>query len=273
MDVLSLLSGSVPSYFVIGPLVILVIMLVVLAARKASPDVPQVAQSSPATAGVATGTVTPPLPTEQTPLQNAATQPVTPQAQVPPVQHLEQASAIVHAPQSVSAVVPPPAHIDPPLHTNEASSVTQVTPNAIDSTAPQQSQVTHLSAPEQIHQTLDTSVHVPATPSAMTSLSSHDTVQATPLSEPHLEVHQSQGLDTNHAVSQEIPHKEAPIDSAPSQPVATSIPVMEIPHDKPTGTVPPVASWKPAEPVSLPGDTTETEAEMQAKAVKEETKA
>ena len=37
MDILSLLSATVPSYFVIGPLVIIVITLVVLAARKASP--------------------------------------------------------------------------------------------------------------------------------------------------------------------------------------------------------------------------------------------
>ena len=161
MDISSLLSSSVPSYFVLGPLVILLIGLVVMAAHKASPSagivqavMPPVAQVTPQVS-----VQVPPAPTyiPPHPIQNpsvtqipvtqiasvntAPLQPVVPPVAVASVPITVVAAALDTPPvQVVETVVTPPTEPTPPLVPQEVVQA-QVVPRQ-DIVPP-----THMSAP------------------------------------------------------------------------------------------------------------------------------
>ena len=190
MDISSLLSTSIPAYFVIGPLVLMVITFVVLAARKASPVTPQA----------------PVIPT---------------QTQTPPVMSTPVA-------QDSITSMPSPS----PSPTPVASVPVQLVPE----------QVSPILVPE-----IKEMSSIPVEP---------PTPQVVPI------------LVVEAPIVVPIPITVAP--SAPSiEPVVVTTPVAPTPTpvSVPTGVIPPISSWKPAEPAVMTVEVTQSQSEVSATVV------
>ena len=128
MDISSLLSTSIPAYFILGPLVLMVITFVVLAARKASPIVPQTA-TVPVAPGMAATPVAP-VPAIQTqvtptPVQSISLQPTpTPIPTPAPAPISVPTPTPVEQPAPIPAPAPAPAPTPAPMPiVNEAPTV------------------------------------------------------------------------------------------------------------------------------------------------------
>lgn len=221
MDISSLLSSSIPSYFVIGPIVLIIITLVVLAARKASPTTPvtQPASVAPAVA---------------VPMSSIA------QMTVPQVSPISNHIAEMPTQAPVPAPAPTPMAQAPVMPTPDPIVEAPVPP-----TPPTFNQVME-PVPAQVH------VEQPLPPA--------------PVMPPPPFVQEP-------VVISQAPPMEAPM-MAPEPMVATAPPVENIPTvaptpepvSVPTGVIPPISSWKPAEPSVAPQEESHSEAQMQAEA-------
>ena len=111
-SLLSLLTTSVPSYFVLGPLVVILISLVVLAAKRASPhiDTPVVPSVAPATPTPVIPVSTPTPVVAPAPVVMPVTPPVPPVA-VPITKVATPAPVVAQAPvQTLVTPVAPEVH-------------------------------------------------------------------------------------------------------------------------------------------------------------------
>jgi hypothetical protein len=204
MDISSLFLTSIPSYFVLGPLVIIVITLVVLAARKASPVMPQV--SVPITSvPVPASTFVTETPVLMTQVPVAPLTPSVVEASVQPI-------SISTPPQPAPVVEVKEA---PVIH------VEQATLESIPETIP----TPQLVAEVPDIQTSEVVAVVEAPAPAL--------VPVAPLTIPEAEV----------------------VVAPPSAPIPTPVSV-------PTGVIPPISSWKPAEPVAVPVEIVETQSQV-----------
>ena len=186
MDISSLLSTSIPAYFVIGPLVLMVITFVVLAARKASP--------------------------------------VTPQAPVMPVQ--------TQTPPVMSAPVAQDSITSMPSPTPVASVPVQLVPE----------QVSPILVPE-----IKEMSSIPVEP---------PTLQVVPI----LVVEAPIVVPTSVVAAPSAPSTEPAVVTTPVAPTPTPVSV-------PTGVIPPISSWKPAEPAVMPVEVTQSQSEVSATVV------
>lgn len=236
MDISNLLSGTVPATFVIGPLVILIIMLVVMAARKASPVTPSVvpgavvSPQSTQTVSPQTNSITSaPTPTA-VPITSTApsTAPqVAETSQLPPVTQAPAATPIpepVSIPQPVA--VPTPTPTSPPLPVSVATSEV-LQESALDSTSQSTIATIPSEKPPTIQEVEPSQVEVSS-------------------------VQGSSFITVSDGVATALPEQVTPI-----SPTSSSIS---------TENIPPVASWKPVGQATPSVDQTDTEAGKQAQA-------
>ena len=234
MDFLSLAFSPVPLYFVGGPLLILMIGLVVLAAVKASPTQQvMVQQAAPAAPSIDVSpqpntvfpaTITPT--TSPAPMISSIPEPVVPYT-----------SPVSETPHMVDNVSP----------------VTAETSAQIKVPAPvvQEKNINERPATEIIHDPQVTIQPVPVITQ----------VNSTPIPEP---VVITMPEHTTEPVNVPPFTIVIPQDQAPqiTQTASTKTQIAE------AEVLPPVSSWKPVEAVIVPVDVTHTEAQMQAEAVK-----
>lgn len=232
MDISNLLSGTVPATFVIGPLVILIIMLVVMAARKASPVTPSVvpgavvSPQSTQTVSQQTNSIT----SAPTPTVVPITSTVPQVVETPQSSPVTQAPVVTPIPEPVSipqpVAVPIPTPTSPPLPVSVATS-----------------------------EVLQESALNNAGQSTITAIPSEKPPTVQEVEPSQLEVSSVQGssfITVSEGVATTLPEQVTPI-----SPASSSIS---------TENIPPVASWKPVEQATTSVDQTDTEAEKQAQA-------
>lgn len=235
MDFASLLSSQIPAYFVLGPLVVIVVTLVVLAARKASPVI---------TASSAVASGVPIIPSTQAPIiDQAFPSPIVATA-LSPVSSVEESISTQTAtalPISVTtptpAAVPLPVPVPQPVTVPQPEIVPVPEPVSVEVTLPivASSGVVTLSSDEM---------------SSVASVVAPVVLPTTPL--------QPSIVQVSGSVSTSIPssQNESVVEISNAQ--VESTPVVP--------AVPPVSSWKPIEQVTTPGDQINPEVKTQAEA-------
>lgn len=280
MDISSLLSTSVPSYFVIGPLLIIVITLVVLSAVKASPTTPPVAVAPvvppvdvvPATAPATPVATVAPLPGQPVDLSahiSNQPQPLTPLAEVEPapapIPEVLQPLTASPMPTPFSVSTPTPAVTPEPVPEPASLPVVEqmptpvvdaavTTPSPIEpmvatpapeemsAPAPQVAEVPVTDSKEPVMEFIPTTPEEHAQETAVVS-----DLQVTDPQADQVAVETVADTQSQSQIAQET------IAAAPEV-VITQTPSAEI-APKPsvqTGVIPPISSWKPIEPAASP---------------------
>lgn len=230
MDFASLLSSQIPAYFVLGPLVVIVITLVALAARKASPVI--VASSAGAS-------VVPVIPSTQAPIIDQA-------FPSPIVATTPSAVSSIEESISTQAATPLPISVTTPVAVPEPVAVPQPV------TIPQPEIVP---VPETVSVEVTSPVYAS---SGVVELPSHEMSSVAsvvapivlPTTPPPPSI-----VQVSSSVSTSIPssQNESVVEILNAQVVSTP-------------AVPPVSSWKPIEQVTTPGDQINPEIKTQAEA-------